>query len=191
MMTTFLRKTTNSRTTSVPTSMIPTILRRKKTTSKGWDNRCGRIARSMKPYLPLGIVAALLLAALVLLTPAEAQSTQQLTPNVPVEVAKPTLTHAQEVWISALEWCESRGKPTAINKVDRDGTPSYYSFQFKPSTFDMFAAKYGIEGTIDSHAAQRAIVEAMVLDPEITDAEWRDRQFPDCISRKIGLPPRY
>ena len=180
---------------SVPTSMIPPILRRKKTGSKGWDNRGGRFARSMKTYLPLGILAALLLAALILLVPSSAQSTKQISPNAlavgPSFAAppKPTLTHAQTVWKSALEWCESNGKKDAVNPVDRDGTPSYYSFQFKPSTFAAYAAKYGIEGDISDYEAQSAIVTGMILDESLGYDDWRYREFPGCVA-KLGAPPR-
>lgn len=51
------------------------------------------------------------------------------------------LKHRQEVWISALEWHESRGRNSALNPKDRDGTPSYSNFQWKPSTFIGYAKK--------------------------------------------------
>ena len=97
------------------------------------------------------------------------------------------LTHQQEVWISALEWCESRGKPEAINPKDRDNTPSYGSFQFKPSTLDYYAKIYGIATTtvMDSDV-QRRVVEAMVLDGK--NINW-SQQFPDCVLHKVGRPP--
>ena len=98
------------------------------------------------------------------------------------------LTHAQEVWISALEWCESRGDPKAINPKDRDGTPSYGSFQFKPSTLDYFAKHYGIATTsVMDTDVQHAVIEAMVLDAK--DVNW-SQQFPDCVKRKVGYPPK-
>ena len=108
-------------------------------------------------------------------------------------------TQAQDVWLSSLEWCESRGVPTAINKMDLDGTPSYGSFQFKPSTLKYYALKYEIlsienldtneeimEKTMDRDI-QRAIVIEMIGDPK---TKW-STQFPDCTKNKIGLPPRY
>lgn len=110
----------------------------------------------------------------------------------------PTITYAQSVWLGALEWCESRGVPHAVNKVDRDGTPSFYSFQFKPSTFEYYALKYDVvsretleadfETYLASSTQQRKVVEQMLLHyDEIT---WTT-QFPDCIKNKIGMPPRY
>lgn len=105
------------------------------------------------------------------------------------------LTHKQEVWLYALEWCESRGDLTAINPKDKDGTPSYYSFQFKPSTLKYYGQMYGlIEEEISnkvlmeklkSYELQKSIVTEMILDPGI---KWR-QQFPDCV-KKLGLPPK-
>lgn len=99
------------------------------------------------------------------------------------------LSHQQEVWSYVLEWCESRGKVDAVNPEDRDGTPSYYAFQFKPETFAGFSQQYGIEGDIADYAAQRAIVEHMILDASITPKMWRGTLFPDCV-KKYGAPPR-
>ena len=113
-----------------------------------------------------------------------------------IEVTRETVTHAQEVWISALEWCESRGKPEAVNKVDRDGTPSYYSFQFKPGTFRYYAEKHQIieKGLGDktimakmgSQETQELLVKHLVNDKSI---KW-NQQFPDCV-KKLGRPPVY
>lgn len=120
-----------------------------------------------------------------------------------VEVKK-TVTHAQEVWINTLEWCESRGKPSAINKIDRDGTPSYGSFQFKPSTFFYYGEKYGVvkwmsTGESDEqdqkemmamvmdYEYQKAIVQEMVMHSK--EIKW-SQQFPDCV-KKNGVPPVY
>lgn len=114
-------------------------------------------------------------------------------------VAEPKLTHQQETWISALEWCESRGNIKAENPKDRDGTPSYSNFQWKPSTFLGFGKRYGLIATsstiadvpklLEDYELQRNIVRGMLTDQKITNAELRDRQFPGCI-RKLGLPPR-
>ncbi len=106
------------------------------------------------------------------------------------------LTHQQETWVSALEWCESRGNPTAVNPQDRDGTPSYYSFQFKPETFLAFGKLYGIlpsrtslsdvkDKLIKDTTLQRAITERMLLDLTLD----LKGQFPDCV-RTLGLPSR-
>lgn len=107
-----------------------------------------------------------------------------------------SVSYAQNVWLSALQWCESRGKETAINKKDRDGTPSYYSFQFKPQTFKSFGEIYGIisKGLSDKEimvllkdtSLQRQIVSDMILDPT---TNW-SQQFPVC-TVKLGLPPKY
>lgn len=105
-------------------------------------------------------------------------------------------TYAQEVWINALEWCESGGNPEAINPSDSDGTPSYYSFQFKSSTFRGLGEKYGVidKGLsydvlmtkIKETDLQRAIVRYMIKDKDIRIQS----QFPGCV-RKIGFPPQY
>jgi hypothetical protein len=122
-------------------------------------------------------------------TPVEA-----VTPPPVVKLAEPKLkiTDAQTVWIHALEWCESSGKPTAVNPIDRDGTPSYGAFQFKPSTFWHFANKYdvGITMVSDAHLDrdnQYEVVAAMVEHRK--EIEWHN-QFPGCVA-KLGLPPSY
>jgi len=102
----------------------------------------------------------------------------------------PTLSHAQEVWLGALEWCESRGKQGAINPKDRDGTPSYGAFQFKPGTLTGYAAEFGITltGTTTlTYTDQHAVVAQMVLHAKQID--W-DQQFPVCVG-KLGRPPAY
>ena len=106
------------------------------------------------------------------------------------------LLHRQETWISALEWCESRGKNAALNPKDRDGTPSYSNFQWKPSTILEFAKKYhliGVSITIDQvpdllkdYNLQRETIRHMIADPGVN---WY-QQFPDCIKLKVGLPPK-
>ena len=114
-----------------------------------------------------------------------------------VEAQEIKLTHAQEVWLSALEWCESRGRTEAVNPEDLDGTPSYYSWQFKPGTFRFYGDLYGVlsgkhtDAEIMEHLKeyelQKEIVKNMINDP---DVNWL-QQFPDCIKRKVGMPPRY
>lgn len=106
------------------------------------------------------------------------------------------VTHAQETWIRALEWCESRGLKEAVNPEDLDGTPSYYSWQFKPETFLGYAVKYGIlpeettldeaKGIMKDYGKQREVVDGMIGDP---DVKW-EREFPGCL-KKIGRPPKY
>ena len=107
-----------------------------------------------------------------------------------------TLTHAQEVYIKALEWCESRGVMTAINPNDRDNTPSYYSWQWKPDTFKYFGIKYGIisQNILDKdvrikmadYETEKLVIEAMV--EHRSEIKW-SQQFPDC-TKKLGNPPR-
>lgn len=105
------------------------------------------------------------------------------------------LTHRQEVWIDALEWCESKAIDSAINKVDRDGTPSYYNFQFKPDTFEYYGKMYEVlpkemtaaaaRTAMASSTLQMEVVRAMVADSKHID--WHT-QFPDC-TKRLGLPP--
>jgi hypothetical protein len=106
-----------------------------------------------------------------------------------------SLTDSQEAWIDRLELCESGGNPQAINPKDKDGTPSYYSFQFKPDTFRLFGVLYGVipQGTdrvqnmvlLKDRDLQRAIVSFMILDSK---TRW-SQQFPACVL-KLGLPPK-
>jgi hypothetical protein len=112
--------------------------------------------------------------------------------RAPVPVA---LTPEQDAWIDDLQVCESRGDPTQVNWHDRDGTPSYYAFQFKPPTFRSFGEAYRVIPRGLSHAElmealkrtdlQRAIVAHMIHDPSVVWA----RQFPDCTQVYIGMPP--
>lgn len=109
----------------------------------------------------------------------------------------PKVTHAQDIWISALEWCESRGKLDAINPKDRDGTPSYKSFQWKPTTFEYYGEKYELIVEDDrtekeiielmEYGLQRSILENMVNDKKV---KW-EQEFPDCVKKKVGRPPVY
>jgi hypothetical protein len=113
----------------------------------------------------------------------------QLTP------AELDLLHRQETWISALEWCESRGKNTALNPEDLDGTPSYSNFQWKPSTLLGYEKQYGLIATstklvdvpnlLKDYELQRDIVRHMIKDKNVV---W-SKQFPDCTKRFVGLPP--
>lgn len=103
-----------------------------------------------------------------------------------IEEPEPTISHAQEVWINVLEWCESRGYPDAINEEDLDGTPSYGAFQFKPSTLDYYAEMYGVATTtLMDYETQKAVVTQMVLHRD--EINW-NQQFPWCV-KKFGPPP--
>ncbi len=104
-------------------------------------------------------------------------------------------THEQETWIGVLEWCESRGKGiAAVNPKDRDGTPSYYFFQFKPETFEGYLLKYQLAlptsservmELMENYELTREVVRRMIGDK---DVDWY-QEFPDCVLR-LGEPPR-
>lgn len=141
-----------------------------------------------------------LAATLLLMMPREVQSVPEATTPEP-EVVLPVLSHAQEVWMHALEWCESSGNPNAVNAVDLDGTPSYGAFQFKPSTLEAYAKRYDIEwpmlerpggepvpmaSIVMSRDFQIEVITEMVLHAD--EIPWH-REFPWCI-KKIGLPPQ-
>lgn len=133
---------------------------------------------------------ALVIASLGLLAAFLAPS---LAHSVPVDnmgiasTTVPSISHAQEVWLGALEWCESQGVPKALNPKDRDGTPSLGAFQFKPGTLIGFAKLYGIEISDDifDYASQRAVMVQLVLHSK--EIDW-SQQFPDC-TRRLGRPP--
>jgi hypothetical protein len=125
---------------------------------------------------------------------------QKETKSVEPLVEKPVqkLTNRQEIYLAALEWCESYGNPDAINPHDSDGKPSYGAFQFRPSTLKWLAIKYEIltEKDLDTDQKvmekvmdrdiQRSIVTEMILDNKIQFS----KQFPHCVNHKIGQPPR-
>jgi len=112
-----------------------------------------------------------------------------------IEKEELKISHEQDTWIRALEWCESQGKVTAINPNDKDGTPSYYSFQFKPSTFKYYGEKYSvinsklddesIKELLKKRELQELIVKNMLLDKSVNFRQ----QFPACV-KKLGLPPK-
>jgi len=148
----------------------------------------------------VGVIAfaLVILLALWAFAPKEAKSDVEIattTPAVVEEPVGPVLSHRQEVWRYVLEWCESRAVHTAINEVDKDGTASYYAFQFKPGTFRYYGELYGVipKGldqaalmeALKSYEQQKEIVGYMILDPSV---DWL-QQFPDCV-RKYGLPPK-
>lgn len=129
--------------------------------------------------LTVGLVLGAAGARLLIGHPAKAVAA---TPTVGLV----SLSHQQTAWLGALEWCESRGNPKAINPKDRDNTPSYGILQFKPSTFSLFATLYGLSSTTDymDPDAQEAIVKQMILQGGI---RW-NYQFPACTAM-IGTPP--
>ena len=149
-----------------------------------------------KKLLVMAIIIALAIALTGWLSHPKAVA-EVAQDNKPVlSPAELDLIHRQEVWISALEWHESKGRNSALNPKDRDGTPSYSNFQWKPSTFINYGKKYGLipkEKTVadfpelvKDYELQRNIVRNMIKDP---DVKWYN-EFPDVTKNKIGLPPK-
>lgn len=138
------------------------------------------------------IIVAFILLLLVIrfqIVDADNQPTGNGTPtSTPPLIIKDILSHRQRAWLYALMWCESKARPEAINKFDRDGTPSYGILQFKPGTFKYFMAQYNLGTSTDfmDPQLQQKIVEQMIIQKNI---KW-SQQFPDCSSnRKLGTPP--
>jgi hypothetical protein len=140
------------------------------------------------------IVTLIIIFFLVPHTASQTNGSSQ-APEVPTPQPPPALSHRQEVWLNVLEWCESRGDPTALNPEDRDGTPSYGAFQFKLSTLHHYATLYGvirdvekdeIMNLINDYDIQRKTVAEMILHQN--DINWH-QQFPACV-KKFGLPPK-
>lgn len=169
-----------------------------------------RMNKKLKAALIIGaLIVLLLFGREVQSTPGTPESTASSTPASSEEPSLPKISHRQEVWRNALEWCESRGNPDAINKIDRDGTSSYGAYQFKPETFWAYGEMYSVvrrpevrepqvvllvDGSLGSEYdalmhrdTQAAIVDQMIL--HYDEINWR-QQFPDCIKNKIGMPPR-
>lgn len=151
--------------------------------------------RKHKLYKKLLLALASLVVILSVVTPIAAGKTE-VEAHEQEDPIKTELEQRREVWAHALEWCESRGNREAINGRDVDGTPSYYSLQFKPGTFLGYGVKYGLipEGTsiaevmllMEDYDLTRAILWQMFDDE---DVNWYN-EFPDCVRNKIGPPPR-
>lgn len=136
------------------------------------------------------LAAAVAIITTLFVVPIVAASTVSYTHlDKPVIVRYlPFLSLAQDAWVHNLELCESNGNPLAVNPKDRDGTPSYGAFQFKPSTLWYYAAKYGIpvgDGDYMLYSRQLAVVQQMVL--HRNQINWQ-QQFPVCVE-KYGEPP--
>lgn len=143
----------------------------------------------MKKYIKLVILAGIVVLLLALSTNvAGGSKTVYEKVEIIKEVEKKDpLSYQQRAWLGALTWCESGGKPTAVNPNDLDNTPSYGILQFKPATFYGYAKLYGIDsskGYMDADT-QLAIVEQMILRG---DVKW-SQQFPAC-TKKLGTPPK-
>ena len=151
----------------------------------------------LRQALLLAIVSSIIPLTIIARTPTSETEIEQ-PEAVEVKVEEPQvdpLAHRKEVWLSALEWCESHGNHNAINPKDLDGTASYYSFQFKPQTFKVYGIKYellepGLENAdyfnlMSDYELMRDIVRHMIEDKSVV---W-SQQFPAC-TQQIGLPPR-
>lgn len=148
-----------------------------------------------KTKFVIAVLIALALATMAWFLQPRAVANESLK-KVELTPAQLDLIHRQETWISALEWHESRGRNSALNPKDRDGTPSYSNFQWKPSTFIWYAKKYKLipeEKTVadfpelvKNYELQRNIIRHMINDP---DVKWYN-EFPDVTKNKIGLPPK-
>lgn len=145
----------------------------------------------MKKTIKIVAVAGLIAFLLSLSIYSKVESVVYVEKIVEVEKEDP-LSYQQRAWLGALIWCESHGNPNAINKIDRDGTASYGILQFKPSTFQYYADRYGIEVPVPiktensfmNPKVQIQIVEQMILRG---DVKW-SQQFPSC-TQKLGKPP--
>ena len=156
-----------------------------------------RRRRKYAAKIAAALFAAALLAGLFVITAPEVISKETnttMTTTATTTQGEWLLTHAERTWIAALEWCESRGNPRAINPKDKDGTPSFGAFQFKPETLEWYGQKYKIIATDTpiteeiymDRDIQVVIVEHMLRDKTV---RWQ-QQFPDCTIRKIGPPPQ-
>ena len=127
-------------------------------------------------------LAGLLIKQAITINNLQASLVKEVAKNDPSQLSD----HQREIWLAVLEWCESRGIPSAINSNDSDGTPSFGAFNFKPDTFREYSLKYKIPGNLMDYDAQLAILEQMLDDPTV---KWAQKEFPGCI-KKIGLPPK-
>lgn len=87
-----------------------------------------------------------------------------------------------------LEQCESQHTSWAINPKDRDGTPSYGAFQFKPTTLLYYAKKYGYEinpepNEILNLAFDRYFTAEIVIKMFQDKSVNLNREFPVCIKK--------
>jgi len=141
----------------------------------------------MKNKIIVTLAAVAIIGSLLLFIPLIAtgkEKVKTITATTTVYIEK-SLKPEQVIWMARLMKCESGIKETAINPNDVDNTPSWGILQFKPSTFDHFTVKYGIEGELMDPNAQVAVVMHWVLNPE--QVTW-SRQFPACV-KMLGEPP--
>ena len=99
--------------------------------------------------------------------------------------------------IESLAVCESGGNNIAVNPNDLDNTPSYSTFQWKPSTWSLYVKRYKLWNSEEWDEAdlvnamwdtqyQKEIVKKMFTDPRVD----LRREFPGC-SKKLGLKKNY
>lgn len=155
--------------------------------------------KNLRLIAPILVIVAFILALLLInVRTAIAEATTTIVAQVSIQqppaqlipivvTPKDILSKRQRAWLGALMWCESKARPEALNKVDRDGTPSYGILQFKPGTFHYFLKRYNLGTSTDylDPELQQRIVEQMILK---ADVKW-SQQFPDC-TRKLGTPPQ-
>lgn len=137
----------------------------------------------MKIKVILWIAAIALIISLTAIRVAASKDAKPevITPQPIVDI----LTAPQRVWMNALRWCESNGVDGSINPKDRDNTPSWGRYQFKPGTFKYYQGLYELTGELMDGEAQERIVEQMIVVGKINWAH----EFPACV-RKLGSPPR-
>ncbi len=122
---------------------------------------------------------------------------QQIEDWSKIGVMQCELTHAQTAWRYSLEFHESKAKESALNPKDKDGTPSYSYFQFKPDTVKLYGVKYKM---IPENLSEKEYIELtknlefitevvtrMICDKDVV---WKN-EFPDVTQRFIGYPPKY
>lgn len=148
----------------------------------------------MKKILARTVIMAVTAAGIIWAVPSK---TVEIQPVAQAAVAAPKSQqqHRLETYLSALEWCESGGLSTALNAKDKDGTPSYSNYQWKPGTLLAYAKQYGLIPLSDTLAQvpellkdydlQRTTVADMSQDPHVNWAQ----QFPGC-TKKLGYPPK-
>lgn len=118
-------------------------------------------------------------------------STTTYTAEAAIAAKKPTLTHAQDLWLASLEWCESRGNPN-VKVLDSNDKYSYGAFQFQMQTFLWQGKKHGLVATsttekqgktlIYDYGLQRQLVAIMVSNG--LEYHWKN------CTRKIGPYPK-
>ena len=131
----------------------------------------------------LANIISLVAAATFVQQPATSQK-QLVEPLIPENQVSTTTTAI----LRDLRACESQGRDSAINPKDRDLTPSWGRYQFKPSTLYGWGKQYGtitdmepaeiMNVIMDGDLQERTLIE--VLKDHQKDKRWWNQQFPDC-----------